>query len=418
MSTKYALNVVLTLQFLLPGAVLASAWPDASSMGGIASVALLLISAGLGGWWARDWRERSITRSLFVEMRRAGEGVPEMTDAGDAACTTQAALRHLFRALAAEREKAETQMAVRQRIEQDLRASEERYALALKGADEGWWEWNLKSGRVMYSERWCCMLGLTPAHLGDGIDEWCRRIHPADRERAQSELEAHLNGLTPRFENEHRVLHQDGEYRWVLARATALRHAGGRPERLVGLATDVTARKQVQQAVMDLADGLVSVRGEVGLRSLVKCFAKVLGVREVFVCECLDFPTTRVRMLARWNRGGYDRCVDFPLEGTACADVILSGRLVYEPDEAGRRWPVEMQYERNSYLGLPCIDSQGAVLGHIACADPGAMPDLLPHEALLRIFAVRAAIELEWRALERLRESRAAFPTANAALLQ
>lgn len=249
------------------------------------------------------------------------------------------------------------------------------------------------------------MLGLAPAAVGDGIDDWCRRIHPADRERAQADLEAHLNGLTPRFENEHRVLHQDGEYRWVLARATALRHAGGKPERLIGLATDVTARKQVQQAVMDLADGLVAVRGDACLQTLVKSFAKVLGVREVFVCECLDFPTTRVRMLARWNRGNYDRCVDFPLEGTACADVIRSGRLVYEPDDAGKRWPIEGQYGRNSYLGMPCIDSQGAVLGHIACADPGAMPDLLPHEALLRIFAVRAAIELEWRALERIRDS-------------
>ena len=55
---------------------------------------------------------------------------------------------------------------------------------------------------------------------------------------------------------------------------------------------------------------------------------------------------------------------------------------------------VERQYQREAYLGLPCHDSQGQVIGHIACADPGSMPDELPHQAILRIFAVRASMEL------------------------
>jgi len=371
----------------------------------LAVATLALVALGMGAlmlaWWLRGRIEGRRLGRMLDQLRRDKELIPEIDGYRNTLDAARASLRYLADALDEERSQARKHSDVRQRIETQLRASEERYALALMGADEGWWEWDLRSGNVAYSERWRCMLGLAEQEVGDKIDDWCRRIHPADRERAQADLKSHLEGHTCRFENEHRLLHQDGSYRWVLARATALRHAGGRAHRLVGLATDVTARRQVQQAVIELADGMEGLQGEECLRGLVRSFARVLGASEVFVCECVDFPATRVRMLARWKAGDYARCVEFPLEGTACADVIRSGRLVYEPTRAGERWPLELQYGRKSYLGVPCIDSRGVVLGHIACADPGSLPEVLPHDALLKIFALRAAMELEWRALGR-----------------
>ena len=79
------------------------------------------------------------------------------------------------------------------------------------------------------------------------------------------------------------------------------------------------------------------------------------------------------------------------------------GHTVFAPHDAGERWPLEKQYERSSYLGLSCHDSAGRVIGHIACADDKAMREELPHQAILKIFAMRAAMELERVALDRMR---------------
>ena len=73
------------------------------------------------------------------------------------------------------------------------------------------------------------------------------------------------------------------------------------------------------------------------------------------------------------------------------------------PKDADTVWPLEGQYQRRSYLGLPCFDSSGRVIGHIACADDKPMRDELPHHAILKIFSMRAAIEMERAALERSR---------------
>ena len=83
--------------------------------------------------------------------------------------------------------------------------------------------------------------------------------------------------------------------------------------------------------------------------------------------------------------------------------MIRGGHTVFAPQDAGERWPLEKQYERSSYLGLACLDSAGRVIGHIACADDKPMREDLPHQATLKIFAMRAAMELERAALERMR---------------
>lgn len=106
-------------------------------------------------------------------------------------------------------------------------------------------------------------------------------------------------------------------------------------------------------------------------------------------------------MLARWKAGEFARCVEFDLTGTACEDVICNGRTVFQPRGADERWPLEGQFERLSYLGIPCFDSTGRVIGHVACADDKPMREELPQQAILKIFAMRAALEIERDMLER-----------------
>ncbi|HJZ10549.1 MAG TPA: PAS domain S-box protein, partial [Acidobacteriota bacterium] len=134
--------------------------------------------------------------------------------------------------------------------EQALRESAERYALAALGANDGLWDWNLKTNEVYYSARWRAMLGCAEEEIGTSPDEWLNRVHPDDIARVQSEIEAHLQGLTPHFENEHRMLHKDGTHRWMLTRGIAVPDSNGRASRMAGSQTDVTDRKNAEERLM------------------------------------------------------------------------------------------------------------------------------------------------------------------------
>ena len=129
------------------------------------------------------------------------------------------------------------------RAEESLRESEERYALAVLGANEGLWDWNLKTNQFYYSPRWKSMLGCEENEIQTSPDEWFNRIHPEDRARVKDEMAAHHGGRTPHFENEHRMLHKDGTYRWMLARGIAVRDAQGKAYRMAGSQTDITEGK-------------------------------------------------------------------------------------------------------------------------------------------------------------------------------
>ncbi len=128
----------------------------------------------------------------------------------------------------------------RKEIEKQLRQSEQRYALAIQGASDGIWDWDLIADRVFFSERWKTMLGCTDEEIGDSPLDWLNRIHPEEREQVKFRLAAHIEGKTPQFETEYRILHKDGDYRWFLARGLAVRDAMGRAVRMAGSQTDIT----------------------------------------------------------------------------------------------------------------------------------------------------------------------------------
>jgi diguanylate cyclase (GGDEF)-like protein/PAS domain S-box-containing protein len=139
----------------------------------------------------------------------------------------------------------------RKRAEEALRESEERYALAVRGANDGIWDWNLLTGTIYFSPRWKEMLGCSEGEIGVEPEAWFRRVHPQDRESFQRALAATIAGETSHFENQHRMLHRDGTYRWMLSRGTALRDGQGRAIRLAGSQTDITDRA-VQDPLTEL----------------------------------------------------------------------------------------------------------------------------------------------------------------------
>jgi len=135
----------------------------------------------------------------------------------------------------------------RKEAERALRESEERYALAARGANDGLWDWEIEHNRVYYSVRWKSILGCEGEDLPPRIEGWLDRVHPDDLERTRGELDAHLAGETDHYENEHRLRHKDGSYRWTLVRGIAVRSAEGKPLRMAGSLTDITPRKRVEE---------------------------------------------------------------------------------------------------------------------------------------------------------------------------
>ncbi len=127
-----------------------------------------------------------------------------------------------------------------------LHASEQRYALAARGANDGLWDWDLETNRVYYSSRWKTMLGYAEGEIGDSPDEWLHRVHPHDIGGLRAAMDGHLTGGVPHFEHEHRMLHKGGVYVWVVARGLALRDLARGPVRMAGSQTDISDRKEAE----------------------------------------------------------------------------------------------------------------------------------------------------------------------------
>ncbi|NCJ07505.1 EAL domain-containing protein [Synechococcales cyanobacterium C] len=138
----------------------------------------------------------------------------------------------------------------RKQAEEALRLSEERYALATQGANDGIWDWNLISQDIYYSPRWKALLGFEDDILPDVLSSWLDRIHPDDQRPFQVSLSAHLAGETPHFENEHRLRHRAGHYLWVLSRGVATYDDQGHPQRMAGSLSNITRRKQSEAQLM------------------------------------------------------------------------------------------------------------------------------------------------------------------------
>ncbi len=138
----------------------------------------------------------------------------------------------------------------RQRAEEALRESEERYALAVAGANDGLWDWHVSKDLVYFSPRWKAILGYKTRELRDRLEAWFERVHPEDIDGLKSALDEHLAQGAHHFEHEHRVRTKGGRYLWVLCRGLAVRDENGKAYRIAGSLTDISARKRAEAQLL------------------------------------------------------------------------------------------------------------------------------------------------------------------------
>ncbi len=279
----------------------------------------------------------------------------------------------------------------RQHMLASLRESEERFQLAMRGANDGLWDLNLQTGQVYYSPRWKGMLGYGEEELEATLEEWGQRIHPDEREATLAELNAHLENRTPHFDNVHRLRHKDGHYLWVESRGKVVTDTTGRPIRAVGTLVDITERKSAEEAVRRANRALTtlsqcnealvrSVEEQELLSNICRLLINTGGYRLAWVC----FASAGERMEAVAHAGwepGYETLLGAQNQAGPAhpmAVAITSGttqviRRLENHSPHGGWQSALVQYGCHALTALPLRMGElilGA-LGVCAC-DPGA----------------------------------------------
>lgn len=142
------------------------------------------------------------------------------------------------------------QLIERKQTEAALRASEERFRLAVEGARHGMWDWNVATGAIVVNRQWATLLGYELHEITPHIDFWDQLLHPDDRPLIDHAFQAHEQGRSTLYECEHRVRTKDGEWKWVFDRAQIVsRDIYNQALRVTGILEDITARRHAEIAL-------------------------------------------------------------------------------------------------------------------------------------------------------------------------
>lgn len=134
----------------------------------------------------------------------------------------------------------------RRQVAEELRRTQERYALVIRGSNDGIWDWDLAGDSVYFSPRWKEILGYADDELPNRIEEWRDRIHPGDLARVKAAHEGFWANREETLQAAYRLRGRDGEYRWILERAVCVRDEAGKPARMTGSHSDITERKKAE----------------------------------------------------------------------------------------------------------------------------------------------------------------------------
>ncbi len=146
--------------------------------------------------------------------------------------------------------------------EQELRDSERRYHMAVTATNDGVWDWDLETGHVYYSPRWEEMLGFQPGTAVPSLESFDRTVHPEDREATMAEVHRYLHQKIPTYSREFRMIRLDGAVIWTLHQAQASFDDYGKPIRLIGTTTDITARRHTEMELRRRTRELEAVNQE------------------------------------------------------------------------------------------------------------------------------------------------------------
>ncbi|HEY3861331.1 MAG TPA: PAS domain S-box protein [Verrucomicrobiae bacterium] len=146
-----------------------------------------------------------------------------------------------------------------------LRVSQQRYEVAVLGSRDGLWDWDLLANQVYFAPRWKSILGYGNDELAHSFDSFRALLHSDDAERVLAKRKSYLAGGQAAYEDEFRMRHKDGSYRWILSRGAALRDGQGEAFRFAGSHTDITERKATSEKISGMQKELLEVSRRAGM---------------------------------------------------------------------------------------------------------------------------------------------------------
>jgi diguanylate cyclase (GGDEF)-like protein/PAS domain S-box-containing protein len=250
-------------------------------------------------------------------------------------------------------------------------------------------------------------------------------VHPLDADRLATALrQAHDEGK--QVDLEYRIIRPDGEVRWVHEQSQSTRDPDKAVILLDGVITDVTDRKRADEAserrrelLLHVAEGTAAATGDQFFDTLTRELAQVLNVDYVFVGELPDSSATAMRTVSVYASGRHVPNFEYALAGTPCERVIAETLCVY-PTGVQAQFPGDAllrDFKVESYLGAHLLSADHEPIGILVVLHSGPIQDILFAQTLLRIFAARAAAELDGNRREMvLRASRAELINQNEVL--
>lgn len=141
----------------------------------------------------------------------------------------------------------------RKQAELDLKKSKEQFMLAVNGTNDGIWDWQISTNELYLSKRWKEMLGYEEDELKNEFDTFTGLLYPDDLSMVQEFVSKYLLGQIEHYSIEFRMMHKDGNPRWILAKGEAIRDENGVPYRMAGSHSDITARKVTEKRLNEFS---------------------------------------------------------------------------------------------------------------------------------------------------------------------
>ena len=238
----------------------------------------------------------------------------------------------------------------RKQAEEALRISRERLQQSLQASNTGLWDWNTETGEVSFSNEWKGQLGYGESELPDSFETWASRLHPDDRDRAILYAQRYRDNPVGAFRQDFRLRHRDGSYRWFDSHASFVTEADGRRIRLLGSHTDITERKQAEDA-LQLAK--FTVDRATDAMYWVGADATLLEVNEA-ACVMLGYTKDEFRRMTVHDINPFFQADSWP---AYWEETRRRGAVSFESfhrAKDGRLIPIEVNVSFLSYQGREC----------------------------------------------------------------
>jgi len=241
------------------------------------------------------------------------------------------------------------------------RAGDVRLAYAVEATNDGLWDWSIPTGAIYFSPRWCRMLGYEPNELAGHVSAWEQLLHPEDHPVVLAAIQAHLRGETEFYQTEQRLRAKDGRWRWILDRGKVVeRDPEGRPLRMTGTHTDITADRE-REAALRASEAKLRGMFELSPVGIALCeldgrfvdandaFLAIVGYTreelthrtswDITPAEYIPMQEERVRAVADTGRyGPYEK--EYQRKDGSRVAVLVDGVLVRDASGAERLWSI------------------------------------------------------------------------------